>query len=61
MISDLPWVHEQIADGREALIVPSEAASSRSATTTAPRRWTAWPRPTEPCSNADRLLGCQGA
>jgi L-malate glycosyltransferase len=24
VLSDLPWVHEQIADGREALIVPAE-------------------------------------
>jgi L-malate glycosyltransferase len=27
VISDLPWVHEQIGDGREALIVPIEAGA----------------------------------
>ena len=27
VISDLPWVHEQIADGREALVVPIEAGA----------------------------------
>jgi glycosyltransferase involved in cell wall biosynthesis len=27
VLSDLPWVHEQIGDGREALVVPIERAS----------------------------------
>jgi glycosyltransferase involved in cell wall biosynthesis len=27
VISDLPWVHEQIADGREALVVPIGVAA----------------------------------
>ena len=27
VLSDLPWVHEQISDGREALIVPIEAGA----------------------------------
>ncbi len=27
VLSDLPWVHEQIADGREALVVPIETAA----------------------------------
>jgi glycosyltransferase involved in cell wall biosynthesis len=27
VLSDLPWVHEQIADGREALIVPIDAGA----------------------------------
>jgi glycosyltransferase involved in cell wall biosynthesis len=34
VLSDLPWVHEQIADGREALIVPI----SREAVASAIRR-----------------------
>jgi glycosyltransferase involved in cell wall biosynthesis len=34
VLSDLPWVHEQIGDGREALIVPIE----RAAVSTAIRR-----------------------
>ena len=34
VLSDLPWVHEQIADGREAVIVPIE----RAAVSTAIRR-----------------------
>ena len=28
VLSDLPWVHEQIGDGREALIVPVSQAPS---------------------------------
>ncbi|HEY7076903.1 MAG TPA: glycosyltransferase family 4 protein [Solirubrobacteraceae bacterium] len=31
VLSDLPWVHEQIGDGREALIVPIERAAVASA------------------------------
>lgn len=27
VVSDLPWVHEQIGDGREALVVPIEAGA----------------------------------
>jgi glycosyltransferase involved in cell wall biosynthesis len=27
VLSDLPWVHEQIRDGREALIVPIDRAA----------------------------------